>query len=54
MIGPVMMVPMMMGTPSPLENLFDLTNIVSFVGHIIFGAIIGYKTNFLDARGYFK
>ena len=51
MIGPMMMVPMMMGGP-----LFDLSlvNMVSAIGHLIWGAIMGYIVYFFDNRGYFK
>jgi hypothetical protein len=51
MIGPMMMVPMMMGGP-----LFDLSlvNMVSAIGHLFWGAIMGYIVYFFDNRGYFK
>ena len=51
MIGPLMMMPMMNGDP-----LFDLNtlNLISGVGHMIWGPIMGYLAYFFDLKGYFK
>ena len=51
MAGPLMMMPMMNGDP-----LFDLNtlNLISGVGHMIWGPIMGYLAYFFDLKGYFK
>ena len=51
MIGPLMMMPMMNGDP-----LFDLNtlNLISGVGHMIWGPIMGYLAYFFNLKGYFK
>ncbi|PWI49396.1 hypothetical protein CEE45_02360 [Candidatus Heimdallarchaeota archaeon B3_Heim] len=51
MVGPLMMVPMMSGDP-----LFDLSlvNMISGVGHMVWGPIMGYLVYSFDNKGYFK
>jgi hypothetical protein len=51
MVGPLMMVPMMMGGP-----LFDLStiNMVGGMGHLIWGALMGYFVYLFNKRGYFN
>ncbi len=51
MVGPLMMVPMMSGDP-----LFDLSlvNMISGVGHMVWGPIMGYLVYSFGNKGYFK
>lgn len=51
MVGPLMMIPMMSG--DPLFNL-SLLNMISGVGHLVWGAIMGFLVYSFNDKGYFK